>query len=157
LEVEGDGSAPRSPPFSTSYLCAKQEAKLDVVECGALRSWHHEALRRAQKAPSTTKCPFHSPAASVSTLRARRVTSVLHGRHPILHLLSPMSHPLHSIPRSDIARQNMPSQTALRVVRCSSPAKTRSNGHAVFRLPRRRASRQFGRQTVVPNQRRRTP
>lgn len=69
--------------------------------------------------------------------------------------ISPLAPPL-SIPRSDITRQNMPSQTALRVVMCSSPAKTRSNGHAVFGRPRRRASRQFGRQAVVPNQRRRT-
>lgn len=81
------------------------------------------------------------------------MTSVLHRPHPHLTSRTPPSPYRDQILHG---RQNMPSQTALRVVMCSSPAKTRSNGHAVFRRPRRRASRQFGRQAVVPNQNRHT-
>lgn len=56
------GTAPhrRLHPFSTSHLWAKQEAKLDVVEFGTLRSWHHEALRRAQKHPPPQKMSIPS-------------------------------------------------------------------------------------------------
>lgn len=67
-----------------------------------MRSWHHEALRRAQKHPSTTK-NVHSIRQQQQQQRAgsqrldpsgAKVTSVLHRPHPPSHLSHPP--PLHT-------------------------------------------------------------